>query len=180
MNEAIIQRKENFEKALAHFAEEASKLRTGRAHPGLVENILVDYYGSKTPLKQIATINIPEARQITIQPWDKNALEAVATALQTSDLGLNPSNDGNLLRLNLPALTEERRKDLVKTLNSRAEEGRIAIRTIREEALQDIQKQTISQDETFRAKEDLQKVVDEYNEKLEALRKKKEEDILTV
>ncbi|OGI19370.1 MAG: ribosome recycling factor [Candidatus Moranbacteria bacterium RIFCSPLOWO2_02_FULL_48_19] len=163
---------------------EAAKIRTGRANPGLVEGLLVDYYGVKTPLKQIASIAIPEARQILISPWDKGSLIQIEAAIRESDLGLNPGNDGQAIRITLPALTEERRHDLVKALNSRAEESRIVIRTVREEIWKDIQDSeragNISEDEKFHGKDELQKVVDEYNHKLEAVRKKKEEEILTV
>ena len=184
IQELLRERKEEFEAALEHFRSEAAKLRTGRAHPGLVENLLIDYYGSHTPLKQLASISIPEARQIVIQPWDKNALGAVETAIRTSDLGLNPANDGSLVRITLPPLTEERRRDLVKTLNQKAEEGRIAVRTVREDIWQAIQKKAqsgeISEDDKFRGKEELQKTVDRYNEDLDKIRQKKEEEILTI
>lgn len=182
--ELFSERKPAFEKVIEHFVEEAAKLRTGRAHPGLVENIMVDYYGNKTPLKQLATITIPEGRQIVIQPWDKNALGEVETALRNSELNLNPSNDGSLIRLTLPALTEESRETLVKTLNQKAEASRISIRNIREEIWQEIQKRAetgrLSEDDKFRGKDELQKVVDEYNKKIESLREKKEKEILTV
>lgn len=184
MKTLIEEKKEDFENALEHFFGEASKLRTGRAQPGLVENLMVDYYGTKTPLKQVANIMIPEARQILIQPWDKGSLALIETAIRESDLGLNPNNDGLGIRITLPALTEERRRDLVKALNSKAEESRITIRTIREGLWKDIQDKErtgeISEDEKFQGKDELQKVVDEYNQKLEVIREKKEKDILTV
>lgn len=184
IKELIEEKKESFENAVEHFANEAAKIRTGRAHPGLVENLMVDYYGTRTPLRQIASINIPEARQILIQPWDKGSLVLIEAALRESDLGLNPGNDGQALRITLPALTEETRKNLVKSLNQRAEEARIAVRNVREEIWKDIQdlekSGDISEDDKFSGKDELQKVVDDYNQKLEALRKKKEEEILTV
>lgn len=184
IKELIDEKAASFESAVEHFASEAAKIRTGRANPGLVEGLMVDYYGVKTPLKQIASINIPEARQILIQPWDKGGLTFIESAIRDSDLGLNPSNDGQNIRITLPALTEDRRKDLVKTLNHRVEEGRIVIRTIREEVWKEIQELEhsgdISEDDKFQGKDELQKVVDEYNQKLEVIRKKKEEEILTV
>ncbi len=184
IKELIQEKRSDFENAIEHFSEEAAKIRTGRANPGLVENILVDYYGTKTPLKQIASINIPEARQILIQPWDKGGLVMIEAALRESDLGLNPSNDGQSIRITLPALTEDRRKDFVKTLNNRAEDARITIRTIREEIWKDIQDREksgdISEDDKFQGKDDLQKVIDEHNAKIETLRQKKEQEILTV
>jgi ribosome recycling factor len=184
VKELIEEKKESFEAALEHFENEAAKIRTGRAHPGLVENLMVDYYGTKTPLRQMAAINIPEARQILIQPWDKGSLVLIEAAIRESDLGLSPGNDGQALRLTLPALTEETRKTLVKTLNQRAEDARIAVRNIREELWKDIQdlEKTgdISEDDKFAGKDELQKIVDDYNQKLEGVRKKKEEEILTV
>lgn len=173
-----------FESALDRFSIEASKLRTGRANPALVENISVDYYGTRTPLKQIANISIPEARQILIQPWDKGTITLIEAAIRESDLGLNPGNDGQGIRIVLPALNEERRRELVKTLNSRAEDARISIRNTREDVWKALQKAEqdgqIAEDDKFQGKDELQKVVDEYNQKLEVLRKKKEEEILTV
>ncbi|MBP9697780.1 MAG: ribosome recycling factor [Candidatus Moranbacteria bacterium] len=184
IKELIEEKKQSFENAVEHFASEAVKIRTGRAHPALVENLMVDYYGTRTPLRQIANINIPEARQILIQPWDKASLVLIEAALRESDLGLNPGNDGQALRITLPALTEETRKNLVKSLNQRAEEARIAVRNVREEIWKDIQdfekSGEISEDDKFSGKDELQKVVDEYNQKLETARKKKEEEILTV
>lgn len=184
VKELIDDKKQNFDSTVEHFAEEASKIRTGRAHPGLVENLSVDYYGTRTPLRQIASISIPEARQILISPWDKGSLVLIEAAIRESDLGLNPGNDGVALRITLPALTEETRKNLVKSLNQRAEEARIAVRNVREEIWKDIQdfekSGDISEDDKFFGKEELQKVVDEYNQKLEVIRKKKEEEVLTV
>lgn len=184
IKELIAEKSASFESAVEHFLDEAAKIRTGRANPALVEGLLVDYYGVKTPLKQIASINIPEARQILIQPWDKGGLVFIESAIRDSDLGLNPSNDGQNIRITLPALTEERRKDLVKTLGHRVEDSRIVIRTVREEIWKEIQDLEragdISEDDKFFGKDELQKVVDEYNQKLETIRKKKEEEILTV
>lgn len=184
IKELIAEKTSNFENAIEHFANEASKIRTGRANPGLVENLMVDYYGTKTPLKQVANIMIPEARQILIQPWDKGSLVQIEAAIRESDLGLNPGNDGVALRITLPALNEDRRRDFVKALNSKAEEARIAIRTVREVIWKDIQDKEhageISEDDKFQGKEELQKVIDEYNQKIETIREKKEEEILTV
>ncbi len=184
VKELIEDKRSSFESAIEHFSVEMAKIRTGRAHPGLVENLSVDYYGTRTPLRQIASISIPEARQILISPWDKGSLVLIEAAIRESDLGLNPGNDGVALRITLPALTEETRKTLVKSLNQKAEEARIAVRNIREEIWKDIQdfekEGTISEDDKFSGKEELQKVIDEYNQKLEALRKKKEEEVMTV
>lgn len=184
VKDLIDSKRDAFEKAVDHFAGEAAKIRTGRANPALVEGLMVDYYGTRTPLKQMASITVPEARQIAISPWDKGSLTLIEAAIRESDLGLNPGNDGQLIRIMLPALTEERRKDLVKALNTRAEEGRIAVRTVREEVWKEIQEMEkeglIGEDDKFFGKDELQKVVDEYNGKIETLREKKEEEILTV
>lgn len=185
VNEIINEKKSSFEKAIEHFKFEASKLRTGRANPSMVEDLLVDYYGTKTPLKQIASINTPEPRQITIQPWDRGAIGPIESAIRnSSELGLNPVNDGILIRINIPTLTEERRKDMVKILNQKTEESRILVRGAREEALKEIEKAEkegqIGEDDKFKGKEKLQEVVDEYNKKIEDLRVEKEKEIMTV
>lgn len=184
VKELIEGKRQSFEHAVTHFAEEMAKIRTGRAHPGLVENLMVDYYGTRTPLRQVASISIPEARQILISPWDKGSLVLIEAAIRESDLGLSPGNDGVALRITLPSLTEETRKNFVKSLNQRAEEARITVRNVREEIWKDIQELEkagdISEDDKFAGKDELQKVIDEYNQKLETLRKKKEEEVLTV
>ncbi|MBU2028440.1 ribosome recycling factor, partial [Patescibacteria group bacterium] len=164
--------------------EELNQLRTGRASTALVENLLVDYYGSKSPLKQIASLSTPEPRLILISPWDKNNLANIEKAIKESQLNLQPNNDGQVVRINIPQLTEERRKDLIKVLNQKAEEAKIAVRKIREEAWEEIQEleksRKISEDDKFSGKESLQAVIDEYNEKIQALRDVKEKDIMTI
>ncbi|HEX8974754.1 MAG TPA: ribosome recycling factor [Patescibacteria group bacterium] len=183
-NEIISGHHEDLEKAIEHFKSEAGKVRTGRANPSMVEDILVDYYGAKTPLKQMAAVNTPEPRQITIQPWDRSALAAIEGAIRESDLGFNPVNDGILVRITIPTMTEERRKEMVKLLNQKAEEGRIAVRSIREEIMKEIQEAEkeglMSEDDKFKGKDKLQEIVDEYNKKIEENRSKKETEIMTV
>ena len=177
-------RREDFEKAVDHFRSEAAKLRTGRAHPSLVEDLLVEYYGAKTPLKQIASVTVPESRQLVIQPWDRDSLVAIVETIRSSDLGLNPADDGQVIRLTLPALTEDRRKELVKALGNRLEDARVSVRTTREEIwkeIQDLEKRgEIGEDEKFTGKDELQKSVDGINEALEEIRKKKETEIVTI
>jgi ribosome recycling factor len=185
MYKAIIEQQEmNFEEVLEHFKGEIDKFRTGRATPALVDYLVVDYYGTKTPMKQIASINVPEPRLLMIQPWDRGALSAIETAIRGANIGLNPTNDGVVVRIALPPLTEERRKELVKALNQKAEEARIAIRNIREDAWKEIQvlekDGVIGEDSKFKAKEELQEVVEINNQKVEEMRKKKEVDMLTV
>jgi ribosome recycling factor len=180
----INQKEKEFQQTIDFFSEECQKIRTGRANPGLVEGLMVDYYGTRTPLKQIATINAPEARTILIQPWDKDSLVNIEAAIRESDLGLNPANDGQVIRLNIPPLNEERRQEMVKMLNQKAEAARISIRSIREEIWETIQEKTkngeISEDDKFRGKDKLQEIVDGYNEKIETIREKKEKEITTI
>lgn len=183
-NEIIKKRESDLEKAIEHLKTEMGKIRTGRANPSMVEDLLVDYYGTKTPMKQVASINTPEPRMIVIQPWDKGALTAIETAIRESDLNLNPNNDGILVRVNIPMLTEDRRKDMVKVLNQKTEDGRIVVRSIREEIWKEIQDSQrdgkISEDDKFKGKDKLQEIVDEYNKKIEDIRTKKEAEIMTV
>lgn len=182
--EIINGKKADLEQAIEHFKHELGKLRTGRANPAIVEDVMVNYYGTKTPIKQMAAINTPEPRQITIQPWDRSAMGAIEGAIRESDLGFNPVNDGILIRINIPMLTEERRRDLVKILNQKAEEGRIAVRNIREDAwreIQDAEKEgLIGEDDKFKGKEKLQEVVDDFNKNIEEIRARKETEIMTV
>jgi ribosome recycling factor len=182
--EAIEKRKNDFEKALERFKEELNQLRTGRASGALVENILVDYYGTKSPLKQVASISIPEPRTIVISPWDKGSLVNIEAAIRESQLNLNPANDGQAVRINIPPLNEERRKELVKVLNQKTEEAKISVRRIREEIwdeIQELQKSgKIGEDDKFKGKDKLQEAVDQHNKKIEEMREKKEGEILTV
>ncbi|TSC80927.1 MAG: ribosome recycling factor [Parcubacteria group bacterium Gr01-1014_29] len=166
------------------FRSEIASLRTGRASPALLEDLEVEYYGAKTPLKHIASISTPDARSLVIQPWDKAALEAIAKAIENSPLYIVPIADGDHIRLTLPQLTEERRKDLLKILSAKAEEARVRSRRVRDEAWKDVQaaekEKTISEDEKFRAKDELQKKMDGFNTELENVREKKEKEIMEV
>lgn len=170
--------------ALEHLKREVSSLRTGRATPALVEDLEVEHYGMKQPLKALAAISVPEPRQILISPWDKGAMEPIQKAIQQSNLGMNPIADSNGIRLNLPALNEERRKELIKMLHQKLEEGRIAIRKVREEAMKELDKaekdKEISKDEHFRGKSEIQKIVDETNKKVDEMGAQKEKEVMTV
>lgn len=174
----------NLDKSVEHFKEELNQLRTGRASTALVENLAVDYYGAKSSLKQIASISTPEPKTIMISPWDKNNLVNIEKAINESQLNLQPNNDGQVIRINIPQLTEERRKDLIKVLNQKAEEARISVRKIREEIWEEIQELEksgqISEDDKFSGKESLQEIIDEYNGKIQDLRDDKEKDIMTI
>ena len=182
--ESIDAQNENFNEAIEHFKGEIDKFRTGRATPALVDYLIVDYYGTKTPMKQIASINVPEPRSLMIQPWDRGALSAIESAIRSANIGLNPMNDGVVIRIALPPLTEERRKELVKALNQKSEEARIAVRNIREDAWKEIQnlekEGLIAEDDKFKAKEALQEVVEKHNKIIEDMRKKKEADMMVI
>jgi ribosome recycling factor len=159
-------------------------IRTGRATPALLDRISVDYYGAQTPLKQLATISAPEARLLTVQPYDKSSIKAIERSIQESDLGLTPNNDGSIIRLQVPELTEERRRQLVKVVRGLAEEGKVAIRNIRRDVMHDLRELRdageAGSDDEHRAEEALQKLTDEKVHELDALVKGKEEEILEV
>jgi ribosome recycling factor len=164
--------------------QELATIRTGRASTGLVEHLKVDYAEVPTPLNQIAGISVPEARQIVIQPWDPSCLHSIEQAILKSDLGLNPINDGRLIRLNIPALTEERRIDLTKIVHKRLEERRVAVRNLRRDALEEIKKEekskVISQDESHRLQDQLQKVTDTFILVAEKIAQEKEKELMQV
>ncbi len=164
------------------YKEELVSIRTGRASTGLVENIKVDYYGSEIPLKQLATISTPEASQIVIQTWDKSAVKAIEKALIEANLGANPQTEGNTIRLNIPPMTEERRKEVVKMIHKFAEEARIAIRNIRrdeKENIEKLKKEGFSEDDVKKALEKLQKLTDKYIEEINNLTEAKEKEVLS-
>lgn len=171
-------------KSITSFGEELAKLRTGRASSSLLDKILVDYYGTPTPLPQMATVSTPEARLITIQPWDHSALTEIEKAIQKSDLGLTPQNDGKILRIPLPPLTEDRRKELVKQAGKNAEESRIAIRNIRRSAMDDVKgalkDKKVSEDDQKKGQEKIQQITDEFIKKIDTLLEKKSKEILEV
>jgi ribosome recycling factor len=170
------------QKALEVTQRELSSIRTGQASPSLVENIKVEYYGATLPLNQISSISAPEARLIVIHPWDKNAIDPIMKSIQRSSLGLNPSTNGNLIRLNIPPLTEERRKELDRFAREKAEEGRIAIRNIRRDANHSVkaleEEGKISKDEAFKAREKIQKITDEFIGRIDEALSSKEKEIL--
>src|SRR3989338_2515012 len=184
MKDILKKFEEELHNANAWFRAEISSLRTGRATPALVEDLEVDYYGAKTPLKHIASISAPDARSLVIQPWDKGALEAIGKAIENSSLNFAPIADGDHIRLTLPQLTEERRKDLLKILNGKTEEARMKTRRTRDDAWKDIQQsekdKIISEDEKFRVKDELQKKMEGFNIELENLRERKEKEIMEV
>jgi len=166
------------------FRRELASVRTGRASVGLLEGITVEYYGAPTPLKQVAALSVPESRLIVIQPWEPRLIADIERAIMKSDLGLTPTNDGKVIRVPVPPLTEERRKELVRLVRKKAEEARVAVRNIRRdvnETLKRMEKQEhISQDETKRALEEVQKLTDEYIKKIDEILQRKEKEIMEV
>ncbi|MFH1366607.1 MAG: ribosome recycling factor [Patescibacteria group bacterium] len=172
------------QKIVDFFKNDLSTIRTGRASPALIENLMVDYYGTKTPLIQLASINIPESKMIVIQPWDKNIIKEIEKAIQASDLGLNPVNEGQVIRLIIPLMTEERRLELVKIIHQKAESAKMKIRNIREEQIKKQKKQKeggeIGEDVFYRLQEELQEKVEEFNQKVKELAEEKEKDVMTI
>jgi ribosome recycling factor len=180
----IEEAKDHMAKAVAHAQADFAGVRSGRANSGLVENLKVDYYGSDVPLKQLASFNIPEARLLVISPFDKSAMKAIEKAIQNSDLGLTPSNDGTVIRLAFPQLTAERRKDLVKLVKHKAEEGRVAVRNVRRSARHDLEALErdgdISSDELERAEKEMEKLTAEHVAEIDRLVQHKEAELLEV
>lgn len=176
--------KEQFEKTITHLRHDISSLRTGRATPALVEDITVDAYGVKQPLKSIASISVADAKTLTVDPWDKSLIQAVDTAISQSGIGINPVNDGKLIRLPLPDLTAERRADLIKVLHKKLEDSRIAIRKIREDIRRSIDSaektKEISEDEKFVFYDEVETLVKEYNQKVKHIGEEKEKEIQTI
>ena len=168
------------DKALANLDKRFATVRAGRANPSSLDGIMVEYYGSMTPLKQLATISVPEARQLLIKPFDRGCLKDIEKAILASNLGYNPGNDGETIRIIIPELTEERRKELVKQVKALAEEAKVAIRNIRREGIEDVSKLELSEDEEKGLEKDIQDIVNENNKKVEAKLKEKEEELLTV
>jgi len=182
IDDILLESEEKMEKAQEALRHDLLVIRTGRASSALVENLRVEYYGSVMPLNQLATIAVPEPRLITIRPWDAGSLSAIEKAILKSELGLTPQNDGKLIRLPIPTLTDERRRDLSKTVSRRVEEARVAVRNIRRDALKEIgdleKDKEISEDEQFKAKDDLQKLTDDYIKKIDHIGELKQAEIM--
>ncbi len=184
IDDAIADAKDRMHKAGDALRRELATVRTGRASPGLVDHLKVDYYGNPTPLNQLATITTPEARLIVIQPWDRQTMGAIEKAIQKSDLGLNPASDGTVIRLAIPQLTEERRRELAKHVRKRVEEARVAVRNVRRDAHEHIRRleheHQISQDDLHRAETELQKLTDEQIKEVDKIGEEKEAELLAV
>ena len=176
--------REKMRRSLDHLREEFGRVRTGRANPGLVEKLMVDYYGSEVPLQQIAGFSVPDARLLQITPYDANALGAIEKAIEKSDLGINPSNDGKVIRLAFPQLTEERRRDLVKVVKQRAEDARVAVRNIRRQARHDLEEfqkvGEISEDDLNRAEKELEKLTHDFIAEIDEMLQHKEQELMEV
>ena len=184
MKQVIDATEDKMKKTLASLKDGFASLRTGRASAALFDKIRVDYYGEKSPLSQVANISIPEARLIVIQPWDKNLIGEIEKAIRSSELSLNPSNDGKVIRIAIPPLTEQRRKELVKLAKGQAEQFRVAIRNIRREGIDDLKKllkdASITEDDESKGAADLQKLTDNYVEKVNQVLEEKEKEIMEV
>jgi len=182
--ESIAEARSQMEKSIEAMRREFASVRTGKATPALLDMVRVDAYGSKMPINQVATVSAPEARMLIVQPWDKSLMHAIEKAIQTAELGLNPANDGNVIRVPIPALTEERRKDMVRMLHKLAEEGRVAIRHARQEANKDLKRRQqaheLSEDDVHRQMDEVQKLTDSYIQKVEELLKTKEQEVIEV
>jgi ribosome recycling factor len=176
--------KQEFDKSIEYFKQDISSLRTGRATPAIVEDIPIEAYGIRQPLKSVASISVADAKTLNIDPWDKSLMQAVETGLRNSPLGINPVNDGKLIRLPLPELTTERRADLIKVLHQKSEAARIAIRKIREDVRNEIETaaeaKEMGEDEKFKMFEEIEKLVKEYNEKIKLMGEEKEKEINTI
>lgn len=178
---AIDSAKEQMDKAISHLEQELGKVRTGRANPTMLDGVRVDYYGSMTPLNQVANVNTPDARSIMIQPWEKSMLDPIVKAIQAANLGFNPGSNGTAVIINVPPLTEERRKDLVKKAKAEGENAKVSIRTARKEGNEEVRKlKTLTQDEIKGAEEKIQQMTDGYIAKVDKHLEQKEKEIMTV
>jgi len=184
MQETLEDCRERMDKALKGLEKDFAKLRTGRASTTLVEDISIDYYGTSTPLNQLASLSTPDSRTIAIQPWDRNSFADIEKAIIKSDLGLNPVNDGKLIRINIPPLTEDRRKEMFKKAKKMAEDAKIVVRNIRRDENDDLKKKKnnkdLTEDEMHKGQEEVQKITDEYVEKIQETLDQKEKEIMEI
>ena len=183
MDARLQQYDDKMKKTIDFLESDYAAIRAGRANPHVLDKLRVDYYGTPTPIQQVGNVTVPEARIIQIAPWDKSLIKAIEKAIMTSDLGINPSNDGNVIRLVFPELTEERRKDLVKDVKKKAEDSKVAIRNIRRDgndAYKKLAKSEVSEDEIKQLEDELQKLTDKYIKDIDALMESKSKEIMTV
>jgi ribosome recycling factor len=184
MTDYLIDAEERMEKTLNNLKDEYVTIRAGRANPGVLNRVTADYYGAPTPIQQLANVSVPEARMLVIQPWDKTALKAIERAIQASDIGINPNNDGSVIRLIFPELTEERRKELTKDVRKKGEAAKVAVRNIRRDAVDRIKKAQkageITEDDQKKDEEAAQKLTDKFVEKIDKAVEEKTKEIMTV
>ena len=184
VGDSLSEAMEKMNKAIEHLKEELSSIRTGRATPATLNRITVDYYGATVPLNQLASFSVPEPRLLVVQPFDKNAMSSIEKAIQSSDLGITPSNDGMVIRLAFPLLTEERRRELVKVVHQRSEEGRVAVRNVRRHSKDELEKLEreggISEDDLVRAEKELQRLTDQHVVDIDEMQRHKEQELMEV
>ena len=182
INDLLSEAEQKMQAAVDHVASEISTVRTGRANPQLLHRIHVEYYGSPTPLQQLASISVPEPRLLVVQPFDKGTVNDIEKAIQSADLGLNPTNDGNVIRIAFPPLTEERRKELIKVVRHMAEEGKVSVRNVRRASKTDMEALhgEISDDDIHRGEDELQKLTDRFTERIDQILGNKEDELLEV
>ena len=184
IDDVLKEAKAGMDKSIDSLQYDLTSLRTGRASPSLVDKLMVDYYGTQTSLRELASVSVPEAQLLAIRPYDPSALKAIEKAIMQSDLGLTPNNDGQLIRLQIPSLTEERRRDLSKQVHKRVEEARVAVRNIRRNGLEDLRnfekESLITEDDLFFGKDELQEITDDYVKKIDEIGKAKEDEIMEV
>ena len=184
IDEALFDAEEKMEKAVAVARDDLASIRTGRANPGMFSRVVVDYYGSPTPITQLCSVNVPEARMVVIKPYEASQLRAIEDAIRHSDLGVNPTNDGNIIRVSIPQLTEERRRDLVKQAKSKGEDAKVSVRNIRRKAMEELGRikkdGEAGEDEVSRAEKDLEKSTHTYTAQIDDLVKHKEGELLEV
>lgn len=180
----LSQHKENFEKVMEHFHHELSSVRTGRANPALLSTVQVESYGSKMPLNQVANITVSDAKTLTISPWDKGQIQEIEKGIMAANLGFTPSNDGNVVRINLPPMTEDRRKEMVKLVGQIAEQAKIGIRQVREDILKAVKREesegNATKDDVAGAQKKVQDIIDDYNKQVKEIADEKEKELLTV
>lgn len=176
----VLEAEEKMQKSVEAFKRELSYIRTGRANPNMLDRVMVKYYGEPTPLRQIAGISVVEGRQLLIKPYDKSSIKDIDRGIYEADLGLTPQNDGNVVRINVPPLTEERRRELVKQVKREAEAGKVSLRNIRRHANADLEKADIDEDNLKDLKKEVQKMIDNYIKKIDQIAKDKENDLMTV
>lgn len=184
MHELIESKKGYFDSAIKHCKDDLGQLRTGRATPAIVEDVVVEAYGARQPLKALATITTPDPKTVSIEPWDKSILADIEKGIRNSSIGIEPMNDGRVVRINIPHMTEESRKDMIKILGQKLEQARIVVRQIRDKAREEIQKaekeKEIGEDDKFRMQKDLDELVGDYNEQIKKIGDEKEKEIMTV